>query len=365
MIGKLEVLRKAVRESPRQETELLVVFHLLPDTEQFIDTVVEVFEIERIIGVPYSSRPATARNLRQKYDIEVTIPETIDAVEEEAKSYVEEFNAREHDRELLILDVGGHCASFINDVETDAIRGIVEDTNQGHWRYETVDLPVPVFSIAQAKLKQLENRTVGEAIVFSLENIIRNEFEQELNGKRVLVLGYGNIGQSVAKACRGRGAEVMIHDIDAVKNISAKLEGYSVGDRESMFRNAQIVIGASGHRSITQDDFESFEDNTIILSGSSKQVEIDIEGLQEEGTPVERTEIATTYELNGRMITLLNDGCPVNFLDNSVSLAILDLVYPALFSGMMALCNGTTEPEIHEPDDEIVQDIATTWLEVY
>lgn len=365
MLGELEVLRETVYESTKQDTELLVVFHLLPDTEQFIDTVIDVFEIERIIGVPYSSRPATARNLRQKYDVEVTIPETVDEVEREANSYVEEFNAREQDRELLILDVGGHCASFINDVETDAIRGIIEDTNQGHWRYETLDLPVPVFSIAQAKLKQLENRTVGEAIVFSLENIIRNEFEQELNGKRVLVLGYGNVGQSVAKACRGRGAEVMIHDTDAVKNISAKLEGYGVGDRASMFRNAQIVIGASGHRSITREDFKNFDGKTVILSGSSKQVEIDVEGLEEEGTPVERSETATTYELDGSMITLLNDGCPVNFLDNSVSLAILDLVYPALFSGMLALCNGTTEPGIHEPDDETVQNIATTWLEVY
>jgi adenosylhomocysteinase len=365
MEDNLAVLNGMVEQAPEQEAELVVIFHLLPDTERFLDRISEVFAIDRIIGVPYSSRHSVAKELREHHDAEVTIPEDVEDVQAQARDYIEKYVDRNPNRDLLILDVGGHCASFIDEIDTSSLIGIIEDTNQGHWRYEETDPPVPVYSIAQARLKNLENRTVGEAVTFSLENIIRNEFEQELNGKRVLVLGYGNIGQSVATACRGRSAEVMVYDIDSVKKISARLEGHTVKDREQMLEEAQIIIGTSGQCSITSEDLDHLSGETILASGTSKQVEIDVDGLVERATLVEEDDLWQKFELDGNGITLLNEGYPINFLDNSISLAMLDLIFPALFGGMLLLTEGNEEPQIHEPDENLTQEIASTWLEVY
>lgn len=362
---RLRVLESMVEQTEKRDVELFAVFHLLPDTRRFLQQVAEVFTIDRIVGVPYSSRPEVAEEIAENHDAKVTIPDDIETVESEAKNYVDGFAERKPNRELIILDVGGYCASFLNDVDTGPILGVLEDTNQGHWRYERTDLPVPVYSIAQARLKGLENRTVGEAVVFSVENIIRNQFEQELNGKRVLVMGYGNIGQSVATACRGRGAEVMVYDVDSVKNISARLEGYTVKNREELLEEADIIIGATGQCSITSEDFTRLSGDTILASGTSKQVEIDVGALSEIGTLVEETDLLKSFDLDGSRIKLLNDGQPINFLDNSISLAMLDLIFPALFGGMLSLADGDNEPRIYEPDERLTQTIASSWLEVY
>lgn len=369
---RLAVFQEVVdAASIEADVELLVVFHLLPDTRRFLRHVTDVIDVDRIIGVPDGSKPETATAIDEAHDVDLTVPETVDEVIAQSRAYVEEFVAtREPDEWLLVLDVGGHCASFVTDVDTSGVVGVVEDTNQGHWKYEQLDLPVPVYSIAQAPVKMPENRLVGDAVVFSTENVLRNVLKQDLNGQRVLVLGFGNIGESAAAACRGRGASVMVYDADPLKNVAARLEGYTVEDRETMLGEADIVIGTAGTESLSREDFDHLSDGVVLASGSSHQVEFDVDGLHERGTVVERTDVSATHVVDGERIVLLNEGWPVNFLDNSISNTILDLIFSGLFVCIRELVEplerddaGRIDPGIHEPDEERIAEVAWQWLE--
>ena len=72
--------------------------------------------------------------------------------------------------------------------------GVVEDTENGHKRYEQIAFPpCPVLSVARSPLKEPEDFLVGHAIVFSAEALIRQSGVVMVN-KRALVIGYGKIG---------------------------------------------------------------------------------------------------------------------------------------------------------------------------
>ncbi|MBK9089556.1 MAG: hypothetical protein IPL90_11090 [Holophagales bacterium] len=54
---------------------------------------------------------------------------------------------------------------------------MVEDTNNGHWLYEsTGPHPIPVLSMAQSPLKGVEDSIIGDAVLFSIERVLREDF---------------------------------------------------------------------------------------------------------------------------------------------------------------------------------------------
>jgi len=355
----LETLSEEVKAG--QDLDVLIIHHILPDVVHLLNAINKNYNIKQIIGIPYSSKEETVNEVRSEFDTSVNCPEDIDEIGNIAQEFISEYNKENN---LIVLDLGGYCSDIIEEVNTDKLRGIVEDTNQGHWNYEELDQELPIYSIAQGELKDLENRVVGEAVTFSTEKIIRNEFEGEITGKKVLVMGYGGIGKAVASACEGRNSEVMVYDIDSVKMIEAKLDGYHVGKKEEMLKEADIIIGASGECSLGTEELNQLSGGTILSSGSSKQVEFDIQHIESKGNPIDEGENWRQYDINQSRITVLNEGKPVNFIDNSISLSILDLIFSELFACIESLAEeGKQASGIQEVTKSKKQHIADKWLE--
>jgi len=61
--------------------------------------------------------------------------------------------------------------------------------------------------------------------MFSTEKILR-EIGASQEPKTVFVNGFGRIGESVANACRGRGYDVVVFDIDIERRLQAIASGY-------------------------------------------------------------------------------------------------------------------------------------------
>ncbi|MDY6777895.1 MAG: adenosylhomocysteinase, partial [Candidatus Nanohaloarchaea archaeon] len=199
----------------------------------------------------------------------------------------------------------------------------------------------------------------------SLEKILRTRFEDELAGSDVLVTGYGNIGSSTAAAAQGRNATVMVYDTDPRRSIEAALDGYHVRERERMLRQADIVIGTTGQQSVDIDDMRSMEGTVILASGSSKQREFDIERLRREASLKDSGSHWEEYQLDGTSIILLNGGKPVNFLDQSISMPILDMIFASLVTCIHEAVQHELQPGLQEPDQERLDSIAETWLHAY
>ncbi|MDY6777894.1 MAG: hypothetical protein SVU32_04455, partial [Candidatus Nanohaloarchaea archaeon] len=161
MKDNTKVLKSVLDEQDKaDDVELLLIVHMLPDTLTFLEQTGDVFNIDHILCIPYAVDDESLEQAAASFD--VTVPSDIDDLRDRAKRYIQDF-PEQHDTDLIVLEIGGYCADFINDIDTGHIRAIVEDTNNGHWAYEQADPDVPVLSIAQSSIKQLENRVVGPA----------------------------------------------------------------------------------------------------------------------------------------------------------------------------------------------------------
>jgi adenosylhomocysteinase len=242
----------------------------------------------------------------------------------------------------------------------------VEDTMQGHWRYQAIgDLACPVLSIAESPLKALENRQVGRAIAYSLETILRSRFFRIPVETKVGILGYGGIGEATAASLTGTGARVLIYDPNPIRMARAFVEGLNTLERAALMREADVLIGVSGQRSITADDVTLLKDGAILASGSSKRVEIDVDGLYAAADDVTTDLGLTRLMIGGKTIWLVNDGTPINFADQGVLGHVLDLVYTELYMCIRKLSEGRCPPGLQTLDRAEQEAIADVWLQIY
>jgi adenosylhomocysteinase len=268
---------------------------------------------------------------------------------------------------VIIQEVGGYCASDVGGLaRTAGFRGIVEDTKQGQWRYErSMPLPLPVFTIADSPLKALEDVQVGRSVAYSVERLMRARFYRLLSERRVLVMGYGGIGTALAEHLRRSGAQVAVYDPDEVRMSAAVVHGFQVGMRGKLLSWAEVIVGVSGHRSVTADDLPLLRDGVVLASGSSKQVEFDVDGLWKAASAAVEIDEVLELDVAGRTVYLLNQGRPVNFMEQSVLGSVLDLVYTELYLCTRQLAAQAWEPGMHRLDPRMQQELAQYWREEY
>jgi adenosylhomocysteinase len=158
---------------------------------------------------------------------------------------LEYLESRAAGRDVVLLDVGGYFAASLTEVcarFSGRVLGVVEDTENGHRRYaELRKLPCPVVSVARSPLKEPEDYLVGQSVVFSTEALMRGRGDI-LQGRGVLVIGFGKLGSSIARLLHAKGMNVTVYDIDPVRRIQAAAQGFLVArDRESGLSGAGAV----------------------------------------------------------------------------------------------------------------------------
>lgn len=269
----------------------------------------------------------------------------------------------------LVQETGGYLApAFDAGYRFQHLVGVIEDTRQGHWRYRELgdSLTLPVMSVAESPLKALEHQQIGRAIVFSLERQVRQHFYRSLSGESVAVIGFGDIGSAAAHALQGRLAHVIVYDVDPLRQASAWMQGFRVSSLVEAISTSNLVLGCSGSRSLTREVLRHAPDGAVFASGSSKQVEIDVDFFTEATLPAEVEGDLMVREHDGRRLFLLNGGEPINFVDGSAIGSTLDLVYTELYACTEALAQGSVNGRgLLGLSYGERQAIAQTWLDLY
>lgn len=361
--GDLPVLQSALARWPMPPARLVLVAHILDTAVPYVRLLDRCTDLVQVVPVPYSVQPEALSLLD---DLPVTVPESIEDVGAVAVSAAERA-AREGELPVIVQEVGGYCADAVGGLARHpGIRGVVEDTKQGQWRYERkMPLPLPLFTIADSPLKALEDVQVGRSVAYSVERLLRLRFYRLLSERRVLVLGYGGIGTALAEHLRRSGAQVAVYDPDEVRMSAAVVHGYRTGAREDLLRWAEVIVGVSGHRALTADDLPLLRDGVVLASGSSKQVEFDVEGLHQDAEAVVEVDEVTELQVADRTVYLLNEGKPVNFMEQSILGSVLDLVYTELYLCTRELAARPWEPGLHRLAPQMQQELAHLWREEY
>lgn len=366
MLG--ETARK-IQLKPYPAVRQFVVQHLYPDTLRLLLLLHRFVRIECVVGIGYSGQPAVVESLRQA-GIRVVTP----AYDDLEETIVEELgtvlgDCRGAGTELLVHEVGGYTVKALHNHfadQLDLVVGAIEVTKQGVWVAESLpELRIPQANCAQTRLKQVEGKMVGESVVAALDTILR-ELGFAITGRRALLLGYGWVGKGAAEALRVRGMQVSVGDTDAVKVVNAVVDGFQASRQTSDHSDPAVVVGASGFQSIDRALIQSLPDRCFLVSGASKDHEIDLATLREMTCRTESIhEHVVAHALNdGRTLYLVNRGYPVNFTGSSVPDEIVEFLFAELIMLVRELLDTRPPPGFYPLTEDLESVVAELWLDL-
>jgi adenosylhomocysteinase len=136
-----------------------------------------------------------------------------------------------------------------------------------------------------------------------------------ISGCNFVVAGYGWCGRGLAMRAKGHGAQVIVTEVDPVKALEARMDGYSVMPMADAARIGDVFITVTGDINvIRREHMVKMKDGAIIGNSGHFDVEID-KGMLKKLTRKKRVirEFCTEHLLrNGRRIYLLSEGRLVN-----------------------------------------------------
>ena len=220
----------------------------------------------------------------------------------------------------MILDDGGDLTNMVLDKYPElvsGINGLSEETTTGvHRLYDRMKegtLPMPAINVNDSVTKSKFDNKYGcrESAV----DAVRRATDLMLAGKRVVVCGYGDVGKGSAASFRGAGSIVTITEIDPICALQAAMDGFEVKKLDTVVRNADIVITATGNKNIIdKTHFQKMKDKTVVCNIGHFDNEIDMDWLntnyghsKEEIKPQ-----VDLYNVNGNEIIILAEGRLVN-----------------------------------------------------
>jgi adenosylhomocysteinase len=364
----LNVLKKLTERHHqlKQRANAVLITHVMPTAESYIELINTIFPVSLIIAIPYSADVDTVQRLRSN-GFNVFVPSSVTDTFVQAGPKIEEI-LKDSTTPLIVQEVGGYLAGFTEQFSTyPHFIGIVEDTNNGHWRYQQAGKhKVPVLSMALSPVKDIEDTVIGDSVVYSTERLFREEFHAVIQGLRTGVIGYGKIGTSTAIALKGREATVTVYDIDPAKCIRARFEGYRIAPIAQILAESDLVIGCTGKTSVREEEIPYIRHNAILVSASAKNEEFDLVAFESCCTLEKMSPIIWRYtQRDGRYFYVLNGGTPINFRDRSILGNILDLIYSELFLCMAMLVKEGSSIDLHHSPGKIHTEVTQTWLEIY
>ncbi len=220
----------------------------------------------------------------------------------------------------MILDDGGDLTNMVFDKFPELIKGIKglsEETTTGvHRLYERMQkgtLPIPAININDSVTKSKFDNKYG--CRESLQDAIRRATDLMLAGKVAVVAGYGDVGKGSAQSLSSQGVRVIVTEIDPICALQAAMDGYQVMKMDNAVKIADIVVTATGNKSIIVDrHFKNMKHNAIVCNIGHFDNEIDMAWLNQNhgaSKDVIKPQV-DKYTVDGKDILVLAEGRLVN-----------------------------------------------------
>lgn len=273
----------------------------------------------------------------------------------------------------VIIDDGADMIMVLHNERTDVlkhIKGACEETTTGVHRLEAMHkdgaLKFPVVAVNDAYTKYLFDNRYGTGQ--SSFDAIMGTTNMLIAGKSVVVCGYGWCGRGIALRAQGLGANVIVTEIDPIRALEARMDGYRVMKIRDAVKEADLIITVTGNINIIHgDDFKYMKDGCMLCNSGHFNVEINRRDLEAQSTSVR--EVRESIEMftmkDGRKIYLLADGRLVNLSaarGQGHPSEIMDMSFAVQALSAKYILNNDLEVGVTKAPDDIDYEVANLKL---
>lgn len=264
---------------------------------------------------PLSTDDSVSLALREEYNLEVYAKKG-----ETQKEYYSNLNHVLDIKPDFVIDDGADLITMAHTSRRDVlsnIKGGNEETTTGVVRLRAMAkdgrLEFPVLSVNDAKMKYLFDNRYGTG---------QSAFDGWMNatnlivaGKALVVAGYGWCGKGVAMRAKGMGADVIVCEIDAIKAIEAKMDGFRVMRMMDAVKEADIIMTVTGCKDILRSEhFAVMKDGCVMGNVGHFDNEINKSDLKAASkSDLQVRDFIQEYEMkDGRKLYLIGEGRLMN-----------------------------------------------------
>jgi adenosylhomocysteinase len=267
----------------------------------------------------------------------------------------------------LVIDDGAELTRRILEHRPELagrLQGVTEETTTGVARLRAMEaegtLTFPAIAANNARCKHMFDNPYGTGQT-TLTAILRLT-NLSAAGKRFCVIGYGWVGQGVARRAAGYGGRVTVVELDPVQALRAVMDGYRVARLDDALEDADFVITAAGGTdTLPASAFPHLKDKVVLANAGHQDLEIDVPAL---GPGTEVRDRVTQHDVSGKRVYLCVGGSLVNIAGGDGNpVEIMDLSFSVQALSVHHLAAGKVPPGLNAFPDELDAVIARTKLE--
>jgi adenosylhomocysteinase len=337
-----QVRERLARERPLDGVKLGACLHVTAETANLVRALLAGgAEVGLCAANPLSTQDDVATALRERHGA------TVLAVRAESPSeYAAHVSALVETAPQVTVDDGADLIGAIHESAPEhasTMLGGTEETTAGLLRVRALaeqgTLACPVLAVNESRTERAFNDRFGTG-QSTIDGILRAT-NLLLAGRTVVVLGYGWTGRGVALRARGAGASVIVCEVDPLRALEARMEGYEVMGALAAAERGDVFVTVTGGRDVLRGEhFERMKDGAVLANAGHFDVEIKLEDLRtlavggrREALPlVEEHTLADGRRLNllaqGRVVNLAaGEGHPASVMDVSFAAQALCVEY--------------------------------------
>jgi adenosylhomocysteinase len=235
---------------------------------------------------------------------------------EDADTYAKHVGALAAWEPDITLDDGADLLTLLHQWERP-VRGGAEETTTGLLRLRRLEsegrLLCPVIAVNESRTERTFNDRYGTG-QSALDGILRAT-NLLLAGHTLVLLGYGATGKGIAQRARGAGAHMVICEVDPLRALEARMDGYEVMPALEAAERGDLFVTVTGSRgALRREHMERMKDGAVLANAGHFDVEIDLADLRElAGDRVRQVlPLVEQYHVGGRRLNLLAQGRVVN-----------------------------------------------------
>jgi len=353
------------QEKPLEGIRISACLHVTTETANLVLTLkaggAEVF---LTASNPLSTQDDVAAALVKHYEIPVFAIRG-----EDRDTYYSHLKAVIEKEPHIVIDDGADLISTLHKEYpelAERVLGGMEETTTGVIRLKAMAkegvLKFPIIAVNDAYTKHMFDNRYGTG-QSTIDGILRAT-NRLIAGSYFVVAGYGWCGKGVAQRARGMGANVIVTEVDPLKALEAKMDGFLVMPMIEAAKLGDFFVTVTGNTSvIRKEHFEVMKDGAIVANSGHFNVEIDLKALEE--ISVSKREIrkeVEEYKLpDGKRIYVLAQGRLVNLAaaeGHPASVMDMSFANQALSSEFIVKRHSELEKNVYKVPDEIDREVA-------